>query len=278
MSTADLRRSALSFARALGGTRPMLPIAARLLCARTVEESPTFLIRDAYRPAGVHRYRLRENGLEVPIRHAANDGATLAEVFYRHDYRPPNEVIGPLGEPASILDLGANIGLFGLYAAPLWPRAEIVAYEADPANVSVHEIAIAANGLTGRWHVVPAAAGAHEGDVTLASGRAMGSFVTAPGVDPGVPTIEVPMLDVMSEIAASDLVKVDIEGGEWEILGDPRFRRSPPRVLVLEYHPHLCPSDDPRAAAESALAEARMSTASIWHRDDGYGMFWAWRR
>ena len=50
-----------------------------------------------------------------------------------------------------------------------------------------------------------------------------------PGTDPGVPTIKVPMHDVMAEIAAADLVKIDIEGGEWEILSDERFRREPPR-------------------------------------------------
>jgi hypothetical protein len=48
--------------------------------------------------------------------------------------------------------------------------------------------------------------------------------------------------------------------------------------MVLEYHPHLCPGEDPRSTAERALARANLRTASIWHRDDGYGMLWAWRR
>jgi hypothetical protein len=106
----------------------------------------------------------------------------------------------------------------------------------------------------------------------------MGSFVVEPGSDPGVPTIQIPMRDVLAEVCGADLVKVDIEGGEWEIVMDPRFKQSPPRALVLEYHPHLCPGADPRAAAERALADADLATASIWHRDDGYGMMWAWRR
>jgi hypothetical protein len=49
-------------------------------------------------------------------------------------------------------------------------------------------------------------------------------------------------------------------------------------VTVLEYHPHLCPNRDPRASAERALAKAGLSTVPIWHREDGYGMLWAWRR
>jgi len=81
----------------------------------------------------------------------------------------------------------------------------------------------------------------------------------------------------MADVCAADLVKVDIEGGEWDILLDPRFAQNPPRAIVLEYHPHLCPGDDPRAAAQEALARAGLSMAPIWHRADGYGMLWAWR-
>jgi len=35
--------------------------------------------------------------------------------------------------------------------------------------------------------------------------------------------ITVPMRDVLPEICSADLVKLDIEGGEWDILLDPRL-------------------------------------------------------
>jgi FkbM family methyltransferase len=215
--------------------------------------------------------------MHVGLQHSAGDSATLAEVFYRHDYRPREDVAGAIGEPRTIIDLGANIGLFGAFAARFWPRSTIVAYEADPANALVHEQTIAANGLEDRWRVVCAAAGSHNGEVELAAGLAMDSFLVAPGTDPGVVTLRVPMRDVLPELGRADLVKIDIEGGEWEILLDARFAQSPPRAIVLEYHPHLCPSADPRSTAQRALAQAGLNTASIWHREDGYGMLWAWR-
>jgi FkbM family methyltransferase len=264
--------------RWLGRRRVVLPLTARVICARTVRETATFFVRELSRPGGVFSYRLRESGLTVALRHSAHDSATLAEVFHRGDYRLGPEVAEAIGQPRIIIDLGANIGLFGAFAAPLWPEASIIGYEADPENVAVHVQTIAANRLEDRWRVVSAAAGAREGEAVLAHGRAMGSFVVEEGTDPGVPTIGVPMRDVMSEVCSADLVKIDIEGGEWDILLDHRFRRDPPRAIVLEYHPHLCPERDPRAAAEAALAEAHLTTASIWHRDDGYGMMWAWRR
>jgi FkbM family methyltransferase len=272
-----MRARIVSALRWLGVRRAVMPLTARVLCALTVRESPVFFAREVVRPRGIRCYHLRESGIQVALRHAAHDSATLAEVFHRHDYQPGQQAADAIGEPRTIIDLGANIGLFGAFAAAYWPRSTIFGYEADPENAEVHERTIAANALADRWRVVCAAAGAHDGEVELAAGRAMGSFVVEPGTDPGVPTIRVPIRDVLPEVCRADLVKLDMEGGEWEIVFDPRFTQSPPRAMVLEYHPHLCPGADPRSTAEQALAQADLSTASIWHRDDGYGMFWAWR-
>jgi FkbM family methyltransferase len=259
-------------------SRPMImPLTARLICARLVRESGAFFARGLTHPPGVSAYHLRESGLLVGVRHTTQDGATLAEVFHRRDYEPGEELGRVIGEPERILDLGANIGLFGAFAAVRWPSSTIVGYEPDPANASLHEQAIRVNGLARRWSLVCAAAGAHTGEVELAAGRAMESFVVAPDGNPGLPTIKVPMVDVMDQVGAADLVKIDIEGGEWEILADPRFAERPPRAIVLEYHPHLCPAPDPRAEAERLLGQAQMTVKDLWHRDDGYGMLWAWR-
>ena len=266
-----------TLAHRIAGSPLLMPLTARLICARLVRESAAFFARGLARTDGSSVYHLRESGLSVAIRHKTEDGATLAEVFHQRDYEPPPEVDRVIGDPERILDLGANIGLFGVFAMTRWPHSTVVGYEADPANIEVHERAIRANGLARRWRVEASAAGAHTGDVELAAGRAMGSFVVEEGKVLSVPTIQVPMRDVMDQISASDLVKVDIEGGEWEIISDPRFAQDPPRVLVLEYHPHMCSAPSPRLEAERLLEVAGMTITPIWHRDDGYGMMWAWR-
>ena len=264
-------------ARWLGGRRAILPIAARALCARTVRESVRFFIRELRRAPGIHMYHLRSNGVLVAIRHAGVDAATLAELFYHGYYEPPDEVTERLGEVVSILDLGANIGLFGAFAATRWPRARIAAYEPDPANAESLARTISANGLAGRWTLLRAAAGSSDGEVSFAGGLGVGSHVVQGDRGPSPGTIKVALRDVLAQVAEADLVKMDIEGGEWPILSDPRFAEHPPRVLVLEYHPDGCPDGDPRAAVARALDRAGMSTTAIWHRDDGHGMLWAWR-
>jgi FkbM family methyltransferase len=250
---------------------------ARMIAARLVRETPAFFVREYTRRPGTRIYHVRETGVSVAIRHDGVDSATLAEVFHRSWYRPPERVARALGSPQAILDLGANIGLFGALAVTAWPGARIVGYEPDPGNADVHEAAIAANALGERWSVIRAAAGASEGEVRLAAGRGPSSFVLPAGAA-DEHEVAVAMRDVLPAIARSDLVKIDIEGGEWPILADPRFAASPPRVLVLEYHRDGCPGAAPRAEVERMLADAGMATELIWDSEaDGLGMLWAWR-
>jgi FkbM family methyltransferase len=253
----------------------MLPLTALLLRARTVHRPGAFVVRELTGRERVCLYRLRESGLKVAIRHGSGDVVTLGEVFHEHHYVPPGEVERALMRIARVVDLGANVGLFGLFAAARWPEAEILAFEPDPANIAVHEHVIDVNGLGERWRLVPAAAGAHGGRARFIPGGVALSHLAAAGER--APAVEVSVEDVLPRLAHSDLLKMDIEGGEWAILDDPRFRESPPRALVLEYHAHLCPGPDPRAAAESALAAAGLRMSSIWHRADGHGMLWAWQ-
>ncbi len=261
----------------LTGSRAIMPLTARVICARLVRETPRFLAGEIVRPPGMRTFHLRENGLCMAIRHRSADAAALAEVFYHRWYDVPVDVARALGSPRRVLDLGANIGLFGVLAVARWPGAEVVGYEPDPDNATVCRRTIALNGLGERWNVVPAAAGARDGEVRFAAGLGASSHVLADGEHATSASIVVPKHDVMAAIAASDLVKIDIEGGEWEILADPRFTQAPPRVLVMEYHPEGCPSGDPRAAAERALGDAGLRTAPIWHGEGGVGMLWAWR-
>ena len=253
----------------------VLPLTALLLRARTVRSPFAFAAREALGRRGLFFYRLRCGGLTVGIRHGTGDVVTLGEIFHEHDYRPGEEVEHALNGVSRILDLGANIGLFGAFAACRWPQAEILAFEPDPANAAVHERTIAANGLQGRWKLIRAAAGARDGHAAFAAGHAALSRLSD-GSD-GEETIEVPVKDVLPRLGETDLLKMDIEGGEWPILEDPRFRESPPRALVLEFHPRLSPGPDPRVAVEALLEAAGMRVKPIWHRDDGHGMLWAWR-
>ena len=71
-----------------------------------------------------------------------------------------------------------------------------------------------------------AAAGAHDGQVRFAAGMGASSHLAGlAGADEAADTLAVECRDVLGMISTADLVKLDIEGGEWEILLDPRFAR-----------------------------------------------------
>jgi FkbM family methyltransferase len=266
--------------RRIGALPWLLPLTALILRARTVRPALGFALREAVRVHDRRGYALAYNGLRIGIRHTTADAVTLGEVFHDFDYLPP-ESVPQLRTYRRILDLGANIGLFGAFAATYWPDARIEAYEPDPANAAVHRATIAANGLGARWNLTEAAAGDHDGELRFLAGQA--SLSRAADLHPGAgdsadtDAITVPVHDILAAVAEADLLKMDIEGGEWAILGDPRFRAAPPRVVVLEYHPHLCPGPDARATACDALHAAGMTVHDLKRGPAGHGMLWAWR-
>jgi FkbM family methyltransferase len=249
----------------------LLPATALALRARTVRHWPAFALRELRGSGRVATYELRDAPVRVVVRHGRNDAVTLGEVFHEHHYVPPRELSAKL-DPTLILDLGANIGLFGAFASARWPGARIVAYEPDPANAAICSRCIEENGLDGRWELRRAAAATAPGELRFAASGDALSRADEQG------SLVVEARDVLPEIARADLVKMDIEGGEWALLADRRFAAEPPRALVMEYHPYQCPGPDPRGLVEQMLRDAGLRCqAPIFHRVDGHGMLWAWQ-
>jgi FkbM family methyltransferase len=247
----------------------LLPLTALLLRARTVRPSAPFIAREILRRGGAFAYTIRSGTVRVVVRHGTSDVVTLGEIFHERDYSPPPGMPPP---GRRIVDLGANVGYFGAFAMDAWPECSVVAYEPDPANAAVHQRTIALNGLSDRWALRRAAAAAHSGVLRFhASGDALSH--AAPDGE-----LEVRAEDVLPLLAETDLVKMDVEGGEWAILGDARFSAAPPGAVVLEYHPQGAPGPDPHSAALRRLQAAGLTmTATIFRRAEGYGMLWAWR-
>ena len=71
------------------------------------------------------------------------------------------------------------------------------------------------------WHVVEAAVSNWSRETQFAAGRHSESRMALPGED----AIMVPVIDLY-ELSAADLIKIDIEGSEWPILGTDASRVS----------------------------------------------------
>ena len=180
-----------------------------------------------------------------------------------------------LRRPIHAVDIGANVGLFGVFLLELFPDAEVTAFEPDRANAAVHRHVIRENERERSWRLRTACASNANGWLPFRGDDFSGSSIVADHEADAAERAR--SEDVMDLLAGADLVKIDAEGGEWALLTDPRLHDVSARAFVLEYHPHLCPGDDPRGLAESLLAAAGYTTANLFHRADGVGMLWAWR-
>ncbi len=130
----------------------------------------------------------------------------------------------------SVLDIGANVGLFSLAARLRYPEAVIHAYEPD------RELAqyLDAQARVGRFEVTYAAVGEEDGSARLI--RSSDSVLNQALSDAAGDIPQIAFATALRRIGeAVDLVKMDCEGAEWDILRDgPAWRRV--RALAMEYH------------------------------------------
>jgi FkbM family methyltransferase len=237
-------------------------------------------------------YHLRASGLKVFLRHGTRDVHILNEIFGGTDahqsYEPPLAIAAVLDANPSpkVLDLGANVGLFGLYVLSRWPHATIRSFEPDPANAAVLRRVIAANELEERWSMAEVAVSNKVDELTFEVGLYSESRLVAESertspaegssADDIGKTISVRTVDIFAEDHDVDLMKMDIEGGEWAILPDPRLKDLRADVLVLEWHGRGCPEPDARTATIRLLHEAGYSGLEEIESGVGNGLLWAW--
>src|SRR5687768_14536141 len=159
----------------------------------------------------------------------------VQETFRRH-----------LAPGAVVYDVGANVGFFSLLAARLvGPSGHVYAFEPAPANAATVRANAAVNGLD-RVTVLEVAVGAAPGRAALSvPADASWAFLERYAPDrrpPETVDVEVAALDGLVDDGAlppPQLVKVDVEGGELDVIaGMSRTLRRHRPVLVCEMHGH----------------------------------------
>ena len=181
---------------------------------------------------GMQKLRLR-NGAEVYVREVRSMDTNIAmDVLWTREYDLEDLT---LPKNPIIFDIGANIGTFCMEINRVFPDAHIVAYEPFPGSFAMLKI----NAPFAVLH--QKAAAGKTGKVQFENGK---NFVGLHIVSEGGITVDAESLeDILKDTQTVDLLKIDIEGGEYELLENASLATlAKVQRIVMETHDSI-PND-----------------------------------
>ena len=179
------------------------------------------------------------------------DMSAIREVLADNEYVFLSPYLKKIPSPV-ILDTGAHIGLFSLWALGENPSARILSLEASPETYQTLSRNVAeANKGGSQWAALHGAAWKNDELISFAtSGDSMGHKVSSA---PGGQFIKgVSLAALMEEVSARygasrvDLLKIDIEGAEEAFITPYESLLQNVGQIAIELHPKSCDTDKVR--------------------------------
>lgn len=200
---------------------------------------------------------LRLGSFTIHYCHFGNLEYVFDELFLQAEY-----LFNPSNPKPIIIDAGANIGLATLFFKLLWPDAAVTAFEPDADAFQCLQKNVTDNQLT-QVTPVQAALAKNAGQLKFyVDGSDTGSLTSSTqqqsgGVEVAVDGVR--LSDYINE--PIDLLKMDIEGGEFEVMEDLVASGKLPYVqqLFMEYHHHLAGAHDRLANMLATLEQFEFS-------------------
>jgi FkbM family methyltransferase len=191
-------------------------------------------------PSAPHPLWLRARTSDVKVFH---------QVFVEGDHN-----VRLRRSPRVIVDAGANIGVSSVHFARTYPDATVVAVEPDPEN---YAMLLRNTAPFGNIRAIRGALWSHRTTVSLRnpSHEEWAVQVTAMTEPAGDAVQAYDLLSLLDAVGAGpvELLKVDIEGAETEVFGDPtQSWLQGLGVVMIEFHDYLRPGC--RATVCAALA------------------------
>lgn len=184
----------------------------------------------------IYNVLLKDNYREVSLRNFSGDIFVFYEIFLEQCYFIPQSWLGKVN---TIIDLGANIGMTALYYKNyLYPDAKYICVEASKQNVEVLKQNVA---YTPSITVVDGAIDYQSGWVTFDDAQAAwGGAITNSSQGTKVKSYTINEICSQNNIDVIDILKMDIEGGEANLLQKDNQWLSKVRCMIIEIHyPYL---------------------------------------
>ncbi|MEW6036215.1 MAG: FkbM family methyltransferase [Candidatus Micrarchaeota archaeon] len=203
-----------------------------------VNEWPYYLAEYlGLRKGGKRVYSLR-NGIRYATRGGSSDKGVLNDIWIRNTYAPPGFEIR---ETDTVMDIGAHIGVFTIYAASKARKGKVFAFEPFPGN---YAMVLENIGLNSAGNVVPFNA------AVAGSGGKKRLFLSDENVchslyrfdrqgekSVAVESMTLAQIFEKNGIGKVDLLKIDCEGAEYDILmGSDDSTLGKIEKISMEYH------------------------------------------
>ena len=199
---------------------------------------------------GKEVYVVTLEGYKIVVRPRSDDLYCIGEVVVNEEYLPSIKGVGSRFE--TILDLGANIGCFSIWAARKFKPEKIVSVEMEKSNYESLLKNISLNNL--KRIVVPVRAAIYSKDTQIwikrsAVVKSVDKLSETPtGVE--VRTLSLESLVDRYQIDKIDYFKMDIEGSEKFVLSEENKEIFRKRVKYLFMEAHYFLKNDPKSSLQ----------------------------
>lgn len=196
-----------------------------------------------------------KKGVKIKVRTRSTDIHVVAEIFLLNEYPLHNIPSG-----STIIDIGAHIGLFSVYAHSLGKDFRIFCFEPMKENFELLKENISANGYTDIVAVNTGLAGS-TGKRTIYVHSDMAAHSLVKKSNSGIMIDTVTLKDVFDSyrVEKCDYLKMDCEGAEYEILSalpDKYFDR----IFAIKIEYEIVDNNrSPLEALQSRLAALNFS-------------------
>ncbi len=191
-----------------------------------------------FNPQNIHRLRAKfaNSYFDLTLRDNDSDVIILREMFIHQDYRESAQHFSP----NVIFDIGANVGLAGCYFAAIFPHSEIYGFEPESGAYRVAEINYR-NIRRGKLFKV--ALTSQNGEANILSSDIGSGGQKLEVYDPSsnwrrekVKTYRLDDLIRAENLPTPDLLKIDVEGAEYDVLLGLGDIAQKVKGIVMEVH------------------------------------------
>ena len=188
---------------------------------------------------GIGSLTFQFKGIEFDLR--PMEWHLMEAILLQNEYEPIKKLFEGK-TPGLIIDAGANVGMFTVYALTNWPTARIFAIEPGPDTFKLLERNQKKNPTLG-WQVLSYAFWKEDGSIFFeANGLSMAAHVSeqAKGVEVRAIRLDHFIDKFLQPGERISILKMDIEGAEEAVLVASQDVLNRVDAMIIEVHPGMC--------------------------------------